>query len=300
MGLFAFALHMSGAGHRCVLSRFLLARFADGLGQVMAERRDRGRRALRSVDQAAAEAGVYEIVPERIGSRELSRLLDRTDARVANVIDQMVSGVFPPQGEDRSYLALFLSIQLLLSRHHRAEVSQAVGWLTHVVAAALENAEAADTEGSGDRSVVPASREAHRAGESDVILHGTPPIRVSLAQAPRLARSLAARTWQLVRFPERRLLTGDTPVVLWSRPGSRKPYQVGLGSADEVRLPLDPRHALIMARRAQLGEIVRDLGDRHARALNRAVAEAASEWIYYHPESDPLEGVELPSAELPG
>jgi hypothetical protein len=40
---------------------------------------------------------------------------------------------------------------------------------------------------------------------------------------------------------------------------------------------------------------VRDLSERHARAFNRTVAEAAVEWMYYHPESDPLERVELPS-----
>jgi hypothetical protein len=44
-------------------------------------------------------------------------------------------------------------------------------------------------------------------------------------------------------------------------------------------------------------EIVRDLGPRQARALNRTVAEGAAEWMYYHPESDPLEGVELPSLQ---
>ena len=112
---------------------------------------------------------------------------------------------------------------------------------------------------------------------------------------PLLARQLAARTWQLVRFPSRVLLTTDTPAVLWTPSEAAKPYQIGLGSAHEVRVPLDPRHALIVARHAQAGEIVRDLSDRHARALNRTVAEAAAEWMYYHPESDPLEGVELPS-----
>jgi hypothetical protein len=99
----------------------------------------------------------------------------------------------------------------------------------------------------------------------------------------------------VTRFPARVLLTGDTPVVLWAPSDAAKPYQVGLGAAHEVRVPLDPRHALIVARHASAGEIVRDLSERHARALNRTVAEAAAEWIYYHPESDPLEGVELPS-----
>jgi hypothetical protein len=83
--------------------------------------------------------------------------------------------------------------------------------------------------------------------------------------------------------------------VLWAPSAAAKLYQVGLGSAHEVRVPLDARHALIVARHAPAGEIIRDLGERQARALNRTVAEGAVEWMYYHPGSDPLEGVELPS-----
>ena len=129
------------------------------------------------------------------------------------------------------------------------------------------------------------------------MLPGRPPEGRSLASMPALARQLAARTWQVVRFPTPVLLTSDTPVVLWAPSAAAKVYQVGLGSAHEVRVPLDARHALIVARRAPAGEIVRDLGERHARALNRTVAEGAAEWMYYHPASDPLEGVELPSVE---
>jgi hypothetical protein len=83
--------------------------------------------------------------------------------------------------------------------------------------------------------------------------------------------------------------------VLWAPSAATKVYQVGLGSAHEVRVPLDARHALIVARHAPAGEIARDLGEKQARALNRTVAEAAAEWMYYHPESDPLVGVELHS-----
>ena len=89
------------------------------------------------------------------------------------------------------------------------------------------------------------------------------------------------------------LLTGDTPAVLWTRPGAPIAHRWGLAGADEVRVPLDPRHALIVARHAPAGEVVRELDERHARALNRTVAEATHLWMYYHPGSDPLERVEL-------
>src|SRR5262249_25769969 len=136
------------------------------------------------------------------------------------------------------------------------------------------------SEGGAPRAE-PARIGLTRAPEAlEVTLSGRPGGSRSLASVPALARQLAARTWQLVRFPSRVLLTSAPPVVLWAPSASAKPYQVGLGSAHEVRVPLDPRHALIVARRAPAGEIVRDLSERQARALNRTVAEAAAEWIY--------------------
>jgi hypothetical protein len=124
-------------------------------------------------------------------------------------------------------------------------------------------------------------------------------VRLGLSALPALARLLSARTWQLVAFPRPALITGDTPAVLWTRAQALMPFGIRLGVADEVRVPLSPRHALILARHAPAGEVVRELGDRHAAALNRTVAEAAHEWMYYHPASDPLEGVELaPRGEL--
>ena len=294
---------------RPLVPRFLLAGFADATGQLMAERRDRTRRRLILVDAAVAELGRYSLPPARSDAPARAGLLAEAEARAAEAARRITAGAFPPRGTDRASLALVLAGQLVLGRYHRAEAGRAATVVGQLIVSTIEDADeddedddeaaeetAEETEAESKRPA-PDPPAVRGAREPDVLLPGQPPVGRSLASLPALARQLAARTWQMVRFPTPVLLTSDTPVVLWAPSAATKLYQVGLGSAHEVRVPLDARHALIVARHAPAGEIVRDLGERHARALNRTVAEAAAEWMYYHPESDPLERVELQSPD---
>jgi hypothetical protein len=297
----------SASLERPLVPRFLLAGFGDAAGQLMAERRDRTRRRLVSADAAVGELGGYMLPTEHADGPALARLFAEAEAGAADAVLRAIGGTFPPRGADRASLALVLAVQLLLGRFHRAAAARTAALVGQLIVATIEEAEAAraesseeeeeeDPEATGAAEPSPLDPpEARPAAAPEALLGAS--ASHSLTAVPLLARQLAARTWQLVRFPSRVLLTSDTPAVLWAPTAAAKPYQVGLGSAHEVRVPLDPRHALIVARHAQAGEIVRDLSERHAQALNRTVAEAAAEWMYYHPESDPLEGVELPSPE---
>jgi hypothetical protein len=292
---------------RPLVPRFLLAGFADAAGQLMAERRDRTRRRLVAVDAAVAELGHYELAAGRADADPLGRLLAEAEARAGETVRRITTGAFPPREPERASLALVLAVQLLLGRYHRAEAGRAATLVGQLIVSTIEEVEAAEEESEEARATDPGTGNAEAVeaqipngapagGAPDVVLPGRPPRGRSLALLPALARQLTSRTWQVVRFPSPVLLTSDTPVVLWAPSAAAKVYQVGLGSAHEVRVPLDARHALIVARHAPAGEIVRDLGERQARALNRTVAEGAAEWMYYHPGSDPLEGVELPSS----
>jgi hypothetical protein len=291
-----------------VLPAELLARFADASGQVMAERRDRGRRLLVPVAQAAVDAGAFAVSPGRASGFGLDRLLVEVDARAGRAIEGILAGAFPPCPRDRAALALLLALQLLLGRGHRERAVRAAALLGQVIAGNLpdseepDEAEEAEGEASAEEPDEPAEEEvaeesaetAEEEEEDDEQVEiGVADTPLDLTPVPELARLLAARTWQLVRFPAPILLTGDTPAVLWTRPGAPTAQRWGLGGADEVRVPLDPCHALIVARHAPAGEVVRELDERHARALNRSVAEATHLWMYYHPASDPLERVEL-------
>lgn len=252
----------------------------------MMERRDRSRRLTASVPEAAAAAGAYTVMPAEGAARNLGAFLRHVEERAADVIEQMLAGAFPPKGGDRATLALFVAVQLLLGATPRAAFAQAVTLLTKLVVSKIPEGEDEPDDPPGP-APIPEPRRA------DVVVYDDEPRGVSLAAAPHLAGLLADRPWQLVRFPRPVLLTGDTPAVPWSPSGSAAPSPTRLSVAAEVRVPLDPRHALILARSVQLGEVVRDLDDRHAGALNRTVADAARKWMYHHPACDPLAGVEL-------
>lgn len=294
----------SASLERPLVPRFLLAGFSDDAGQLMAERRDRTRRRLLSVDAVVGELGEYALPGEHAAAPALARLLAEAETRAADVVRRATDGAFPPRGADRASLALVLAVQLLLGRFHRAAAARTAALVGQLIVSTIEEREAAEAEAEAEEDEAPEDAgipetelpPPREAGAPEAMLPGVSTSH-SLTMVPHLARQLAARTWQLIRFPSRVLMTTDTPAVLWAPSAAAKPFQVGLGAAHEMRVPLDPRHALIVARHAQAGEIVRELSDRHARALNRTVAEAAAEWMYYHPESDPLEGVELPSPE---
>jgi hypothetical protein len=276
----------------------LLRRFADDTGHVMAERRDRNRRETLTVEEAAARSGAYEVVAKP-GGEPLAALLARVERAAAAAIDRLVAGAFPPAGEDRSALAVFVAFRLVLGGGYRAGLARTAALLGHVIG--MTTGDALGDEGQGGRrgrrgaSAPTSAAAAAAAADADLVIHDDEPASLSLASLPSVAGLLAARTWQLVRFPAPLLVTSDTPVALWSPPGRAKPHQFGLAVADELRIPLDSRHGLILARRAPAGEVVRELDERHARALNRTVAEGARTWMFYHPGIDPLEAIELAS-----
>jgi hypothetical protein len=265
----------------------LLAGFADAAGQVLLERRDRLRRRRVPVAEAAGEMGAYRVA-EGPGAAGLARLLAGGEEAADAARERLVAGAFPPPPADRAALALWIALRLRLGRGARARLAEVAAGLALAIEEGLRDAAGEDRPAGDDPAPGPAAG-------ADVLVDDGDGAEgaVSLAGLPRLARLLAGRTWQLARFPGRVLLTGDTPAVLWVRPSSGAGPPTGPAAAEEVRVPLGPAHALILARSARLGEVVRDLDERHARALNRTVAEAAHTWMCYHPESDPLLGVEL-------
>lgn len=101
------------------------------------------------------------------------------------------------------------------------------------------------------------------------------------------------RSWQIVRFSRKSLITCDAPVVLVRDPLSDPSRGVGLGTAGGVLVPLDRRVGLLM------GPIGAPDNERSgttmwARDFNQRLAWNARRAIFHHPEDSPLDGIELP------
>jgi Protein of unknown function (DUF4238) len=108
-----------------------------------------------------------------------------------------------------------------------------------------------------------------------------------------LAPMLFERRIRLLRFqPETPLLTGDSPVVTWS-PHLPEERVVSLKDALMITLPLSPTAALSFARNGD--DAVTESGELRARQINTAVADIADRWIYHSPDSNPLQGLVIPT-----
>src|SRR3712207_2720817 len=75
--------------------------------------------------------------------------------------------------------------------------------------------------------------------------HQNESIQIMLGTAPDLAHYMLQRAWILVDHGEPCLLTSDSPVVRGSKPtGPGGRWGHGWATADEIQMPLSPKHSL--------------------------------------------------------
>jgi hypothetical protein len=102
---------------------------------------------------------------------------------------------------------------------------------------------------------------------------------------------LFQRTPRILRFSDPSLLTSDAAAGLWA-PDSDHPRSVGVANARAIFVPLDRWTAIAFMQAGRpFDRVVEPLWARH---INLAVADAAAEWIYHHPNDDPLGTIDLP------
>lgn len=118
-------------------------------------------------------------------------------------------------------------------------------------------------------------------------------------EAEQLKLYFYRRGWIVMQFANPCLLTSDEPVAIASAdaPGQAD----GVGTAQTLVFPLDPRHALVMVHPEQQAEIhAWQLGTpEQARIINLHVAFKAHRHIIFHPDTDPLDGLVIPKKAPP-
>ncbi|WP_030276367.1 DUF4238 domain-containing protein [Streptomyces sp. NRRL B-24484] len=116
-----------------------------------------------------------------------------------------------------------------------------------------------------------------------------------LSSIPERIRTLAplllGRSWVLVRFERRALLTSDHPVALAAGPNATEHTAVGVANAGAIILPLDRRAAIIMYDPAPDFRLPGTT--RLARFINQHVAWSARAAVFHHPDDNPLDGIQL-------
>lgn len=111
--------------------------------------------------------------------------------------------------------------------------------------------------------------------------------RMMLENAWELSRRLLALNWAIEIDPRHGFITSDSPVVTWREPSVRDNFQgVGIMTADEVRLPLDPGKQVVFSPRRRHRPVM-EVAVHRVRRSNADMAGACHRFILGSPANRP-------------
>lgn len=293
---------MSAPRRHHLVPQMHLRRFANSDEQLVAVARDLSKRIATSVANVAVEKDFYAVETVTGPSMEVERVLSKVEGDAEAVIQKILVGGFPLAMAEKEALAYFVAFQWLRGRDQRDSLEDMMSHLRKLFMMNLtrrqirEGLEAVEGHPPSDEEVESMVTYFSNPENYEYEFSANHTIEAMLENVTGLANIAFARTWQVVRFPSDCLLTSDAPVSLWSPRSERQGFfsGVGFGTAKEVRLPLDRRHALVLAWDATKGEVLRDLPLTHANALNHSTASNGYRWVFHHPDDRPLDSLELP------
>jgi hypothetical protein len=128
-----------------------------------------------------------------------------------------------------------------------------------------------------------------------IFLSDTQRLTKMLDLAAKLTPLLASMQWTLVEFKRPLVATSDQPVVIWPMDArSRNPSDppvVGITNALEIRIPVTPRHLLLLTWADSFDEDASRVGGRHHAKNANAFTIAQSDRQWFHlPAANPPRG----------
>lgn len=290
---------MNASRDHHTVPRFYLRRFGDGKKRLRVVDKQTGRDSLVGARSLTVVRDFHSIPPgddeqEDIGSDFVERLLAKFESLSAPAVERLVKN-FPPDGRTRTQVSEFVAVQFVRTPQWRgisldgqkAALTEMLNFMASVAARDGEIARQMYRSTLKEDITEQAAMAlfADAAGNIEVDVHPFGHVqqilRVLLGDHD-LARLVYDRDFVLVvAAPGTQFVTSDAPVNLL---GSPHPQGfIGLGTARDVLIALDPRHALLL--RHGIG------GDRHIRAnrslvdsLNRAVIGEANRRVFCHPD----------------
>lgn len=254
--------------------------FADSRGRVAAVATD-GRRFGTTPHKIGVQRDLYQRNrPSGERSDDIERVSLGNIESEAFPILQRIDSRWPLSSHDKGMLARFVGVQLV-------RVPRWFAW--HESFAKKAHREHLD------RGDFRAKSEEHDVSEVDVYrahvdmeLDGTRKLLRMLSLGAKAGTTIGSMTWSLLRFDAPRLALADHPVVVWPLEagarfaGRAEPASIGLLNFLEVRLPIAPDAALLMAwgDRPDTPNAIH-CRRRHAENLNAfTIAEAEHQWIH--------------------
>lgn len=282
--------------------RAYLERFAAG-GTVLVRRRDGGVFEA-NPRNVAVEAGMYDLpAPGGGRSTAVEVGLASIDGAAVLAFREVDATERPPAvgSETRSALSVFLALQMTRTPEQReraafpervAEYAGGREVTRELVAEFLEKVHLRFRP--SDREVEGALTFATVALQDRQAISHAATLALMFAAVREAVPLINAMNWSLEADRKERLITSDSPVVVWRKPSLRDKFMgVGIMNADELRFPLDPGKQLVLSRKSRATS-ARISGDR-ARSCNADVALASHQFIVGRPDRrSALQALPLP------
>lgn len=227
---------------------------------------------------------------------EIERAMANGEGLTAAALRNIDQGGFPPSVPDRGAIASFVGLQFARTPATRRWLGKlatmffgdaAVELLDDPVEVRQIWKDAHGREPTEDELADLTKRIKDRRFTARV--GAEPHIGVMLAVADRAYPLLMELSWFLAETSD--LATGDMPVANWARPDSRR-MELGLGTADEITMPISPATCLIIARPSNIPDEKVQLKEAAAERLRQRIWLSADRFTFRRPGTPPPSGID--------
>lgn len=277
--------------------RAYLNRFAHG--ELVRVRRRDGKAFETNTLNVAVESGFYDVLdgqgqPSSVIEETTLSDVDGAAAEAMSWIDR--AGRVPDGGSEvQRDLAVFIGLQFTRTTQHREQVMFPERIAEWAGQRTLSEALVAEYLESVHLGFPPRPREAEGAFlyVSKALEDGAATSQFAIDMMLRMVDELVPRLLSLNGTLEvdrkQRLITSDTPIVVWRKPTRMDDFEgIGIENAAELRLPLDPGKQLVLSNRKRQREI--RLETHRVRRSNADMANGCHRFVVGRPDQSSILG----------
>ena len=278
--------------------RFLISRFANEQDKVNAYDRDTGRvRKNMDPKRVLIEKDLYRAkTKNKEDEYTLEHLFSEGEARWAPLIREIVKTgtILQDQIPD---LIEFLAVQAVRTRLRRINFQRLSEYLTTGMVV-LDLRQRLESEEFNDeqRTVVENFITDVNARKWRLT---QPPSNMLVSQIKMLPElvDVFSHGWHyiMVAISHPNFVLTDDPIAKLGDWDGTVSTDIGIETAQELWMPLDPSHALVLTRDFTLPRYIADLQQDHVRKINQRLVFDSLRWTIYNPDIDPLQGIDIPS-----
>lgn len=285
---------------------FYLRRFADQKDQLDAYDRTTGKRIRTSVADAAVESRLYETTDKNGEPTDAAEnTLAWIESKVSPGFEALISGPWPPLPEVRGLIANFIALQVTRTRASLHAMAAITDRMTKLEMSLLPRDTwrelYLDAEGvePTDAQLDELIADFEDFDSYKIEPHSNTQIEGMFTGAATLVQPIANRKWFLQECRKPGFITSDEPVHMWSAP-ERAIHGVGVFTADELWLPIDSHHNLLMVydTRGYAEQRVK-VPRSKAKNVSQRLADASYRWTFADPRRSILDKLQLPSGPRP-